>query len=301
MVRELGELGIKVEAQIVGDDYKVKTTSPNDYRKVIDNVSKKKVPFHRYLLPEEKPLKIVIRGMHIDTPLNEIKEELLESGFPVLSVHRITVRREKRPTPLVMVKLTKNAKSKEIFNLRYISFLRVSVEPARRPEGASQCHKCQRFHHTQSMCTRDAKCVKCAGDHTSSDCKMDKKEKPKCVNCGGDHTANYRGCKAFPKTRSNRTPRPAPAAPSRKPAQIPASRTRAGVSYSQALTPARTEQKFRSQVSANKPALTKPAASKAAPTPSAGTQNDRVTMFTTLLDKLQTIPIERLQALTSLF
>jgi hypothetical protein len=49
------------------------------------------------------------------------------------------------------------------------------------------------------------RCVKCAGDHPSSQCNRpktpDPQLPPKCVNCLKSHTANYRGCEAFPHNK----------------------------------------------------------------------------------------------------
>jgi hypothetical protein len=58
----------------------------------------------------------------------------------------------------------------------------------------AQCKKCQAFGHTQKFCSKEQRCVKCAGRHVTSDCQKSKTQLPKCVNCGEGHPANYRGC-----------------------------------------------------------------------------------------------------------
>ena len=41
---------------------------------------------------------------------------------------------------------------------------------------------------------KNARCVKCAGEHLTADCKVPRNVKAKCYNCGGQHPASYRGC-----------------------------------------------------------------------------------------------------------
>lgn len=70
----------------------------------------------------------------------------------------------------------------------------VTVETRKKSTNMPQCHRCQRFGHTKNYCTLPPRCVKCAGNHSHTECNKLNKEKPKCVNCGGEHAASYRGC-----------------------------------------------------------------------------------------------------------
>ncbi|KAJ8917092.1 hypothetical protein NQ315_013011 [Exocentrus adspersus] len=64
--------------------------------------------FYLYSLHEERNLRAVIRGIPTGVSEEEIKADLVEQGFTVLSVHRMTSRRDKRTMPLVLVQVPTN-------------------------------------------------------------------------------------------------------------------------------------------------------------------------------------------------
>lgn len=70
----------------------------------------------------------------------------------------------------------------------------VTVEMRKKPTNLPQCHRCQRYGHTKNYCTLALRCVKCAGNHSHTECTKQPNVKLTCANCGGDHAASYRGC-----------------------------------------------------------------------------------------------------------
>lgn len=73
--------------------------------------------------------------------------------------------------------------------------MRVKIEPLRKTTDAiPQCKKCQGFNHTQKYCSREARCVRCAGKHLTQNCTASKNTPPNCINCKKNHPASYRGC-----------------------------------------------------------------------------------------------------------
>ncbi|KAJ6176717.1 hypothetical protein N7485_003631 [Penicillium canescens] len=62
-----------------------------------------------------------------------------------------------------------------------------------------QCHRCQQYGHIGRTCSANSpKCVYCAGDHLSPDCRGKQDAtliERKCANCGGAHAAWSRSCK----------------------------------------------------------------------------------------------------------
>jgi hypothetical protein len=72
--------------------------------------------------------------------------------------------------------------------------MRVEIHPIRKSRLVPQCKRCQACGHTQGYCNKEPRCVKCAGKHSTKECKKAKTEQPKCIHCGGNHPASYRGC-----------------------------------------------------------------------------------------------------------
>ncbi|GJQ87994.1 hypothetical protein Trydic_g12920 [Trypoxylus dichotomus] len=210
---EIQQLGVKivkvVNAQV---GIRIQPATASDYRRLVEIVTSLGVPFHSYQLTEEKPLKIVLRGLPEEISDEEIREYLAQQGFATATVKRMTVGPNKRPIPLVFVQLTKNEQSKKIFDMRQVCGLYVRVESKQiKKNTVTQCHRCQLYGHGQRNCHAAAVCVKCAGPHQTAECNKPREAPAKCALCKGPHTANYGGCPKAP--RPNQVPaRPNPPA-----------------------------------------------------------------------------------------
>ncbi|GBO13243.1 hypothetical protein AVEN_271335-1 [Araneus ventricosus] len=79
--------------------------------------------------------------------------------------------------------------------------MRVIVESLRKKQSPGQCYNCQEFFHHSRLCTRNPRCMKCAGPHRSREYPKPKDTNPKCLHCNGPDTANFTGC---PKNSINR-------------------------------------------------------------------------------------------------
>lgn len=162
------------------------------------------------LFPERvnsEALKAVIRGLPLDTPPEEIEEELKENGFEVLKVVRMINYRTKKPMPLFQVFLKVSDLAKKIFEVKNIFYYHVMIEPYVQVKRTIQCHNCQFYHHKQDNCHMRPRCVKCgASGHESRACPKSidgqvKAEDVQCANCSGQHTASFRGCPKWPENR----------------------------------------------------------------------------------------------------
>lgn len=214
------------EMKMVKEGIKIFTNNEKDFRNLVKIFNGFDIKHHSWQLPSEKELKVVVRGVHPEVAEEEILEELKEKGFAINSVKRMGNRQGK--LPMVLVNAEKSEKSKELFDITHLGYLKVTTEPKRRPTRGQQCYRCQKFGHVQYRCTADEVCVRCAEKHPSKDCpRKDKtKFKAKCVNCHGDHPASSVMCPKNPvnqiKERQNRK-------------SFAAAEVREGISYSQKM------------------------------------------------------------------
>ncbi|KAJ8914335.1 hypothetical protein NQ315_011323 [Exocentrus adspersus] len=154
-----------VKAKMIGDNsIAITPATAADYRLITKVLEADKQEYHTYSLHEERNLRAVIRGIPTGISEKEIKADLVEQGFTVLSVHRMTSRRDMRTMPLVLVQVPTN-----------------------------------QGNLLQSRCTAQPKCVKCGADHETGRCKKSREEPARCANCSGPHPASYRGCPKYPK------------------------------------------------------------------------------------------------------
>lgn len=98
--------------------------------------------------------------------------------------------------PLFLVSYPQGTHLKDVRNIRYVCFMRIKWDRFKNTRKVTQRHRCRGFGHGTTGCHVKPKCVKCAGEHLSSQCTV-ALEKPKYANCQGNHTANYTGCQAY--------------------------------------------------------------------------------------------------------
>lgn len=195
-------LKIKHEIKLLNNkQLSMKVFSENDYRSLTKAINEAKFEWHTYENKATRPCKVIARGLHPSCDPEIITNDLKELGFNILSVVNLT--RKKRindkqiihPLPLFMLTFDHSEDIKKVFSITHIVNIKVKIEAIRKQKDQiPQCKRCQRFEHTQSFCKREARCVKCAGNHLTINCKLDKKAPPKCFNCSEAHPANYRGC-----------------------------------------------------------------------------------------------------------
>ena len=179
-------------------------SSINDFRHATEMLKEKEQSFHTYRLPDDKTLKVVLRGIPVGLTTDRVVTALKDPNFPVISAKRMTKGPERTTMPLVLVSLTKSEEGKHLFNITKLLFITISAEALKPNNLKSQCHRCQRFGHASSSCNIPFRCVKCSGPHNSRDCAKPHEVTPTCCNCRRPHTANYRGCPAFPPPKPSK-------------------------------------------------------------------------------------------------
>jgi hypothetical protein len=150
--------------------------------------------FHTLPLPEDRVLKVIIKGLTNDLSESQISDELSAKGYEVKSVRQFA--NSIRKFQIHLITLTLNPFSKQIFNETSLFYTRILVESYRSNKPA-QCYSCQRFGHSSFYCGYAPRCVKCSGTHLAKDCSKPLETDPKCANCEGSHTANYSKCPSF--------------------------------------------------------------------------------------------------------
>ena len=192
-------------AEYIPEGIKVKTTTQEDYDKIIQTANLRKIGYYTYDADTRKFARYVLRGLPPDFNSNTIQNELAGQGADIIRVRQITRNvtneetrsREKIPLPLWVITIPKAQEEiNKLKNITGIMNFRTRIEDYRGQSGLQQCFKCQKYGHKANFCFLDARCVKCAGKHNTRDCKKQINEAPKCANCEEAHPANFRGCKA---------------------------------------------------------------------------------------------------------
>lgn len=181
--------------------------SPESYRKIVLNLRNNNAEFFTYQLSEDKPFKIVLRGIHPSIGENNVSAEISKLGYKVRKVCNV-LSREKIALPLYFVDLEPDPINQNIFNLSSMFHSKIKVEEPRKKRQLVQCTRCQSYGHTKGYCTLRPRCVRCAEDHEAINCPKSRETPAVCVLCGGSHPANYRGCLFHRQLQNRRASRP---------------------------------------------------------------------------------------------
>jgi hypothetical protein len=206
------------------DGIRVNTVTVDGFRALTRLLEERKVPYHSFALPEQKTLRAVLRTVPCEILIDDVRADLEEQGLAPIKVTRMTSSRSKKPLPLVLVEVPKDKGA--IFELKAVCHLSVTVERPHKKGTPSQCHRCQRFHHSQRHCHALPKCVKCGESHDTHSCEKTNEDAAKCANCGGAHTASYREGPRFPRgPQAKKSSGSAAPKPQQKPAAAPANQS----------------------------------------------------------------------------
>ncbi|GFT55601.1 nucleic-acid-binding protein from transposon X-element [Trichonephila clavipes] len=160
-----------------------------------------KYPFYSFTPKHERPIKVVIKGLPRTTKTTEIQSDLLDLGYTINKVTQLTGNITKQPLSVFTISLPRNDFNMNIFNLKTLGYLSISVEGF-ESRGVIQCFQCNQFNHTAEHCHLTPKCLKCGENHQTRDCKIKMLDTRYCVNCKvHGHMANYSKCPLFPKPR----------------------------------------------------------------------------------------------------
>jgi hypothetical protein len=192
----IGIIGNNFTCSIGRNQLTIRTVLPADYRKLIHYLKDNNAEYHTFQPHEEKPYRVVLRGLHFSTSPLEIKHEIEMQGHKVRRCVNV-ISRDKVPLPLFFVDIEPALNNTEIFKIKSILHCRVNVEEPRQRREIPQCARCQGFQHTKSYCNKHPKCVRCGQPHLTSECKKTRDTKATCANCGCDHPANYKGCLVY--------------------------------------------------------------------------------------------------------
>ncbi|GFS93473.1 nucleic-acid-binding protein from transposon X-element [Trichonephila clavipes] len=160
-----------------------------------------KYPFYTFTPKNERPIKVVIKGLPRSTPTAEIQSDLLNLGYTINKVTQLTGNISKQLLPVFTISLPRNTFNDNIFKLKTLGYLSITVEGF-ESRGVIQCFQCNQFNHTAEHCHLTPKCLKCGENHQTRDCQIKRLDTPFCVNCKvPGHMANYSKCPLFPKPR----------------------------------------------------------------------------------------------------
>lgn len=177
-----------------GDRIKYQPDTTDTHKKLLQHLIDAGAAPYTYSDPTDRNTTVVVYGLPMDTPPEEISLELDTLGFPHARIRRLTpgdIDPEKNGT--FAITLPGTSQKADIFKIRYVGRFRVRIEQY-RSAAPLQCWRCQGYGHHSGACHRQIRCRKCSGPHWSRDCTKPAEDKPSCPNCTQDHVAGASVC-----------------------------------------------------------------------------------------------------------
>ncbi|GFU65831.1 nucleic-acid-binding protein from transposon X-element [Trichonephila clavipes] len=233
----------KIRSRTTGEFIKLYTDNLEQFHELLTFAEKTKFQFYEIKPKNERPIKVVLKGLPCNFKVEEIQADLEELGFTPEKVNQLIGRRSKQPIPVFLVTLPRSIENLKIFHLKTLSYLSIRVE-GYNGKGVTQCYTCNHFHHNSENCHLNPRCLKCGEGHITRECPITERlETAYCINCEMyGHMANWRGCPCFPK------PPKGTALNNRNSyTNIYNSIIRPNVSYAQAANPNKISTNFNSQ------------------------------------------------------
>ena len=191
---------------LLNGNIKINILSVDSYRAVTDKLISEGFPWFSFENKQTRPFKVMVKKLHSSCSIEDIKKDLESQNLKVLDVQNKIGWKSKKPLDMFIISFDTAEKPENIYNIKYILSTKIEIEALKASKLVPQCKNCQDFGHTHNYCGRNARCVKCVENHSTSACKHTKEAgKAQCVNCGSDHPANYRGCqtaKVYQELRS---------------------------------------------------------------------------------------------------
>ncbi|GFT88164.1 nucleic-acid-binding protein from transposon X-element [Trichonephila clavipes] len=198
-----GLTNLKLEAKLLGTKLRIYPQTAYAYHLIRKYVEENQLESFTYILPEDKKLRLVIRGLPTDMSPVEIIGSLAEQDISVNECHIMTSKKTGKEMPLFLITMDKTEQNRAAYHVTNIGYMKVKVEALRPKYGPPQCFRCQGFFHSSRFCTRAPRCVKCAGAHLAKECTKPMDQKPKCCLCEGEHPASFLGCPRNPRNKVN--------------------------------------------------------------------------------------------------
>ena len=190
-INKRNELVIKSDSE--ENSELIKSTFPNDaFVHGVDAIRNKEPKFYLALLNVSLDFDITDSGNLYE----------LQTRHDITKALRIVKKSTKEPLKTIKALINNRESFEKIVKAGKIQIgsTIVKARPWKFDIQADQCFHCQKIGHMKSNCPHldeNPTCVRCRGNHSHVNCKINDPALYKCVNCPGNHPSCSRQCPAI--------------------------------------------------------------------------------------------------------
>lgn len=212
----------KVSYKVSRGCIRIFTADNETFTSVMDHCKANNLVGFSHSLKEDQMVRFCLYGLH-NLDVAAIASELNTYDLKPEKIRLLYVNKDYPDETIFLIcyKKSQNVKLESFRAVTGLQGIRVQFRHYRSREGQiTQCANCQSLGHGTKYCFRPAVCVRCAGEHKSSECNLlpepmtgqEPKEKPKipenqlkcalCLKTG--HSAAWRSCEVRIKQEQER-------------------------------------------------------------------------------------------------
>ncbi|GFT72678.1 uncharacterized protein TNCV_755831 [Trichonephila clavipes] len=121
---------------------------------------------------QNRPLKLVIKGLPEDVEPEDVKKDLISKGINVEKVAQLKKFATKARLPLFLIEITRDDSVNDIYQVRSVLYMQIKLDPFRKSNRVTQCYNCNNFHHASQNCFMKTRCLKCGENHRTGECSI---------------------------------------------------------------------------------------------------------------------------------
>ncbi|GFU03543.1 zinc finger protein [Trichonephila clavipes] len=126
------------QSQMSGRFLKVIVSDEVEYRDLSHWLETTGVVFKSFMLKQDRPVKVVVRGLPSNTEPEDIKTEIEAEGFKVVKISQMKNFRTKAPMPLFYVQIENGVDAPKIYDFTEMFGTRIEVKPFDRGNKVNQ-------------------------------------------------------------------------------------------------------------------------------------------------------------------
>ncbi|GFQ69508.1 uncharacterized protein TNCT_357481 [Trichonephila clavata] len=122
----------------VGVYNKMQAESENHHREITKMLTEKKIQYYAIDPPENRPLKLVIKGLLATVQPEDIKADLISKGIKIEKVAQLRQFQTKSPLPIFMIDITRDEYVEDIYKIRSCLYMQIKIEPFNKKSRITQ-------------------------------------------------------------------------------------------------------------------------------------------------------------------
>ncbi|GFS89333.1 nucleic-acid-binding protein from transposon X-element [Trichonephila clavipes] len=138
ILQEIQRLYPKTKTKLSGEFLKIFAASSDNHRDITKLLVEKNEQYFALNPTLNRPQKVVLKGLPINTDIDDIERDLTSRGFQVQKVAQFTKTRTKLKLPIFMVELQRTPDSPDIFQIDTCCYLSIKVDTYNRRPGVAR-------------------------------------------------------------------------------------------------------------------------------------------------------------------